>query len=212
MSDDHRIGDDVLTLLDWKRQIQELYASVRNDHDPRRAWMRWRQRRDELFRNHPQSPLPQHQRATFAGISYFDYDPQARVEAAFERSADGSVQAPASTGSTIGMEKRGSLIFDLHGEPRKLEMLWIEGYGGGAFVPFRDATSGRTTYGGGRYILDTIKGADLGASGDRVILDFNFAYNPSCSYDPRWACPLAPTTNHVDTEIAAGERQHRPTG
>jgi len=207
MSDDQPNGDDLLTLLDWKRQIHELYASVRTDDDPKRAWMTWRRRRDELFRDHPQSPLPPHHRATFSGITYFDYDPQARVEAAFTGSAGDPIEAPGSSGRAFVVARRGSLAFDLYGGPQKLEMLWIEGYGGGAFVPFRDATRGKTTYGGGRYILDTIKGADLGMSGDRVILDFNFAYNPSCSYDPRWACPLAPPPNHLDIEIPAGERQ-----
>ncbi len=62
------------------------------------------------------------------------------------------------------------------------------------------------TYGGGRYLLDTVKGADLGSTFDRLVLDFNFAYNPSCAYDPAWACPLAPAGNVVDVEIPVGER------
>ena len=73
-----------------------------------------------------------------------------------------------------------------------LELYWLEGYGGGLFVPFADATSGRETYGAGRYLLDTVKGADLGQRGGRLVLDFNFAYQPSCAYDPRWTCPLTP--------------------
>ena len=206
MQDDEPNGDDLLTLLDWKRQIHELYASVRHEDDPERAWLRWRQGRDDLFRDHPQSPLPPDERENFSGLSYFDYDPQARVEATFTRSRGGSIDAPGSTGTFL-VARSGSLSFDLYGKPQKLEMLRIEGYGGGAFVPFRDGTSGRMTYGGGRYVLDTIKGADLGGSGDHVILDFNFAYNPSCSYDARWACPLAPPSNHLDVEILAGERQ-----
>jgi uncharacterized protein (DUF1684 family) len=73
-------------------------------------------------------------------------------------------------------------------------------------VPLRDATAGTTTYGAGRYLLDTVKGADLGMEGDRLVLDFNFAYNPSCAYDPRWVCPLAPPPNRLDVAIEAGER------
>jgi len=60
-----------------------------------------------------------------------------------------------------------------------LELYWLEGYGGGVFLPFADGTTGRETYGGGRYLLDTVKGSDLGTDGGRLVLDFNFAYNPS---------------------------------
>ena len=71
---------------------------------------------------------------------------------------------------------------------------------------FADQTSGSETYGGGRYLLDTIKGSDLGGGGAELILDFNFAYNPSCCYDPRWSCPLAPPANRLAVPVKAGER------
>ena len=93
-----------------------------------------------------------------------------------------------------------------------LELYWIEGYGGGLFLSFRDATAGSETYGAGRYLLDTVKGADLGASGGRLVLAFNFAYNPSCAYDPRWVCPLAPTANSLPLAITAGERHGAVSG
>jgi hypothetical protein len=96
--------------------------------------------------------------------------------------------------------------FELAGRPAELELYWLEGYGGGVFCPFADATSGAETYGAGRYLLDTVKGADLGERGGRVVLDFNFAYNPSCSYDPAWVCPLAPPANRLGFEVRAGER------
>jgi hypothetical protein len=82
----------------------------------------------------------------------------------------------------------------------------IEGYGGGVYLPFADATSGATSYGGGRYLLDTVKGADLGMEEGRLVLDFNFAYNPSCAYDPRWTCPLPPPANRLPVDVRAGER------
>ncbi|HVM10097.1 MAG TPA: DUF1684 domain-containing protein [Acidimicrobiales bacterium] len=83
----------------------------------------------------------------------------------------------------------------------------LEGYGGGLFLPFRDATAGDTTYGGGRYLLDTVKGADLGSTGSGdLVLDFNFAYHPSCAHDPRWSCPLAPPGSRLDVRMEAGER------
>jgi uncharacterized protein (DUF1684 family) len=95
----------------------------------------------------------------------------------------------------------------IRGEEVSLAVYWLEGYGGGLFLPFRDALAGDATYGGGRYLLDTVKGADLGAGPDgRLVLDFNYAYNPSCAYDPRWSCPLAPAENRLAVPVEAGER------
>jgi uncharacterized protein (DUF1684 family) len=95
--------------------------------------------------------------------------------------------------------------FELRDEPLTLEVAWLAAYGGGAFLSFRDATSGSESYGGGRYLLDTVKGADLGEEEGRLVLDFNFSYNPSCSYDPEWVCPLAPPANRLAVAIEAGE-------
>ena len=102
-----------------------------------------------------------------------------------------------SDGGTYGFTRFGVASFELRGEPLDLELYWLDAYGGGLFVPFGDATSGAETYGAGRYLLDTVKGADLGMDGDRLVLDFNLAYNPSCAYDPRWACPLTPPANRL---------------
>ena len=99
-----------------------------------------------------------------------------------------------------------SIAFMVAGHRATLPIYWFEGYGGGLWLPFADATSGSTTYGAGRYLYDTIKGADLGADADRVVLDFNFAYNPSCAYDENWSCPLAPRENRLPFAVTAGER------
>jgi uncharacterized protein (DUF1684 family) len=84
----------------------------------------------------------------------------------------------------------------------------MAGYAGGLFLPFRDATNGTETYGAGRYLLDTAKSADLGGGSEpgSLVLDFNFAFHPSCAFDPKWSCPLAPPENRVDVRIEAGER------
>jgi len=182
-----------------------LYAEVRANPEPARAWERWREVRDELFRSHPQSPLPAKARAGFPGLSYYDYDPAYRVEAEL-----GRVHRPARPLETSGdrpllFRAVALASFALRGAPLELEAYWLEGYGGGLFLPFRDATSGTTTYGGGRYVLDTVKGADLGAAGGRLVVDFNFAYNPSCAYAPEWVCPLAPTPNRLPVAVGAGE-------
>ena len=83
----------------------------------------------------------------------------------------------------------------------------MAGYAGGLFLPFRDATNGTETYDAGRYLLDAAKGADLGTDPEgRLVIDFNFAFQPSCAFDPRWACPLAPPENWLDLAVSGGER------
>jgi uncharacterized protein (DUF1684 family) len=106
----------------------------------------------------------------------------------------------------IRFRRIARLAFELPTGSGTLHLYWIEGYGGGLFLPFRDATCGDTTYGGGRYLYDTIKGADLGATPSEILLDFNFAYHPSCAYNPRWVCPLAPPENRLEIAIPVGER------
>ncbi len=197
---------DELTLLDWKRRVFDLYAQVRADPEPERAWRRWRETRDELFRSHPQSPVPAQRRSSFAGLPYFDYDPAFRVLAAVER-AEPVVREIATSGEhPYAFRRFGQARFALAEEERTLDLFWLEGYGGGVFLSFADATSGRETYGACRYLLDTVKGADQGERDGRLVLDFNFAYNPSCSYDARWVCPLAPPENRLDVAVRAGER------
>jgi len=202
-----------LDLLDWKRRVFELYAEVRRAADPEAAWRRWREVRDELFASHPQSPIPEEDRGSFRSLPYFDHDPTARVLADVEPADAEHYEIGTSDGGTYGFTRFGVARFRFDGRDLALEAYWLEGYGGGVFLPFRDATAGRETYGAGRYLLDTVKGSDLGTSPDgRLVLDFNFAYNPSCAYDPRWACPLAPPPNRLDVEIRAGERYASPRG
>src|SRR6185437_2498029 len=197
----------LVALWEWRRQIAELYAGIRASAAPAEAWRDWRRTRDDLFRYHAQSPLQPAQRAAFAGLAYFAYD--ARLRFLVELEATGEARIESMTGGADGtimlqpMARTHGLAPVLGGE---LTLYWIGGYGGGVFLPFRDATSGKTSYAGGRYLLDTIKGADLGWIGGRVVLDFNFAYNPSCAYSDRWVCPLPPPGNTLPGAVAAGER------
>lgn len=193
-------------LLDWRRRVAALYAEVRASDEPEKAWWRWREVRDELFSRHPQSPFPPDRRKIFRGIEYFEYDPAFRVLADVEPAEPSDIALPGSAGETFSATRFAAARFELDGAERVLGLHWLEGYAGGLFLSFRDATSGRETYGACRYLLDTVKGADLGSEGDRLILDFNFAYNPSCSYDPRWACPLAAPDNRLEVPVRAGER------
>ena len=195
--------DPLLDLLDYRRRVNEMYDAVRSlrDRDPRAAHRLWRERRDELFRSHPQSALPESDRAAFRGLPYHEYDPAFAFTATVRALPHESYDVDTSTGGVIRFVRFGALDLPIG----TLEVMWLDEYSGGVFLPFRDATSGKTTYGGGRYLLDTAKGADLGSSGDALILDFNFAYHPSCVYDPKWTCPLAPLSNRLTTAVEAGE-------
>ncbi len=197
-----------LALLDWKHRIFDLYAAVRAEPDPFASWQKWRAVRDSLFREHPQSPIPELERASFGRLAYYDYEPTWRVVGEVEDAEPVDCDVASSAGGTFRFTRVGVVGFTLAGERRELALAWNEGYGGGLFLAFRDGTSGVSTYGGGRYLLDTVKGADLGSDHRRrtLVLDFNFAYNPSCSYDPRWACPLAPSANLLPLDVTAGER------
>ena len=193
------------TLWDWRRRVADLYAAVRANPDPASAWDHWRGVRDGLFRDHPQTPIEPG--TPFTALPCFPYDPALRFlvtlepldgpEEAFPAGADGELRM-RPFGRTVGLRDA------LGGE---LTAYWLLGYGGGVFLPFADATSGRETYGAGRYLLDTIKSADLGATPDgQTVLDFNFSYNPSCAYSPRYVCPLAPRANRLPGQVRAGEK------
>jgi uncharacterized protein len=195
-----------LALAGWRREVSELYARVRAGDDPRAAWELWRRTRDRLFAEHPQSPLDAAGRAVFAGLPYHRYDPGARVAADVVLAEAVGLELETSTDTRCRVRRVGLARFALAGDDLELPLYWLEGYGGGLFLPFADGTSGGTTYGAGRYLIDTVKGADLGTVDGRLVLDFNFAYNPSCAYDPRWTCPLAPAANRLPVEVRAGER------
>jgi hypothetical protein len=189
-----------LELLDWKRRIFELYAQIRADTQPERAWERWRNVRAELFRSHPQTP------ARHVRLHHFDYDPALRVHGRVEP-AEREAREIATSGERPYLFTRfASTHFELQGGEHSLDLYWLEGYGGGVFLSFADATSGTETYGACRYLLDTVKGSDLGERDGELVLDFNFAYNPSCAYDPRWVCPLAPPGNRLAVPVGGGER------
>jgi uncharacterized protein (DUF1684 family) len=200
----------LLDLVDWRRRVGDLYRTSRPD-----ALTRFREGRDRLFQSHAQSPIEPEERSSFAGLKYFAGDPAYRVGARFE-AGEGS-ELLIDTGGEDGAvryRRAGHLVFRLHGEPCGLTVLSLVQYAGGLFVPFRDATSGPETYGGGRYLFDTAKDTDglvleiTPGSGD-VTVDFNYAYNASCAYSPRWACPLAPPENYLKVPVRAGELSYK---
>jgi uncharacterized protein (DUF1684 family) len=200
-------ASDAVDLLDWKHTIFDLYAFIRHSPDPKAAWERWRGVRDRLYADHPQSPIPADAREAFDGCPFYDYDPAFRTIGQIEDREPERRGISVSTGETFAFTRIGVARFELAGAEHELELSWNEGYGGGIFLAFTDETSGSTTYGGGRYLIDTVKGADLGSDAARgtMVLDFNFAYNPSCAYDPAWACPLAQPGNVLPIALPVGE-------
>jgi uncharacterized protein len=193
---------------DWRARVFALYAEVRSAADPAAGHALWREGRDELFLHHPASPLLPEDRAGFTGLPVADYDPSWRVEAPIQEAEAAEFAFETGTDGTVTYERIGRVA--LPRDAGTVDLWRHTGYGGGLFLPLRDGLAGKPggTYGGGRYLLDTIKGADLGAdaAGGTIVLDLNFAYNPSCAYDPAWACPLAPIGDVVRAEIPVGER------
>ena len=191
-----------MQLLDYRRRVAELYAQVRTHGDPQAAHALWCATRRRLYTEHPQSPVPAAERARYTGPCIWDYDPAWRLLATVEPAPEQTLELPSSDGASMRFVR----FARARNEHLSLDLFWLDAYGGGLFVPFADATSGDESYGAGRYVLDTIKGADLGSRDGLLVVDLNFAYQPSCSYDARWTCPLTPPANRVDVPVRAGER------
>jgi uncharacterized protein (DUF1684 family) len=189
----------LLELADYRERVVALYREGRQDGEE--GALDWRRRREELFLTHPSSPLAG---GSGAAPSYFPYHPEAVVATSLE-SAEGAIEV--DTGGQDGVV-RYARIGRMETPYGPLTLFWTLGYGGGLFLPVRDATTGRESYGGGRYLTDTIKGTfgrGVRLEGETVTLDFNYLFNPSCAYDARWLCPLAPPENRLGEPVRAGE-------
>ena len=182
-----------------------MYEVARGAGPAEARWRRFRALRDELFAHHPCSPLDPDDRASMPGVPYFPFQPAARVLADAEDAPGEPFEITLQEDGVVRLERLGYLSFDLAGRRLRLALYRFLGYGGGLFLPFRDGSAGGRTYGGGRYLIDTRKHADLGVEDGRMVLDFNYAYHPSCAYSPRWDCPLAPPENRLEVAVEAGE-------
>jgi len=170
------------------------------------AVRRYRADKDAAYRSLPESPIPRAARASFTGLPYFEVDPGLVVDGLTLEPYEGAepvrFQIPTSDGRLLPAERAGVFRFSLRGTPLSLTAYQVDGgdEDGSLFVPFLDGTSGRETYGAGRYL-------DLVPEDDGTwTLDFNLAYHPSCVYDPEYSCPLTPAENRLPIRIEAGER------
>ncbi|MGY4766257.1 DUF1684 domain-containing protein [Kribbella sp. CWNU-51] len=203
MKDDQVEYASVLAVADWRRRVFALYEAVRAEGDPAKAHAVWQAGRDELLMTHPASPVED--RAAYKGAEIGAYRPELRFEVAIDTDVEPvRWEVPSATDGVIPFTRAGVLHVPTVGD---LDVWWLESYGGGLFVPVKDSLAGQLTYGGGRYLLDTVKGADLGGDVREgwLVVDLNFAYNPSCAYSPLWTCPLAPTGNTVAAALPVGE-------
>ena len=195
-----------LELADWRRRVSELYAAVRAEPSPERGHALWRAGRDELFREHPQSPLEPGDPLRATGLPVWPYDPRLRFSLPLlPAPAPAQLSLPAGRrrhhGAAARRAGRAARAAERNGR------CVVAGAVRRRAVP---AAAGRHrrhgSYGGGRYLLDTAKGADLGGTDGSLVVDLNFLYHPSCRYNDSWVCPLAPAGNTITAPVRAGER------
>ena len=169
-----------------------------------RALLRFRNEKDEFFRAGQGSPLPPTEREPFSGLRYFDPDPALRFEASLHRYANPeSVLMTTSRGSRQLFSRVGYFDLTLDGSPVRLHAYQsAERDDPSIFIPFRDGTSGKESYGAARYLDFEVE------HDDRYAVDFNYAYNPYCAYSEDYICPLPPRENWLAVPVRAGERKY----
>ena len=175
-------------------------------HDYVGAIQGYRAEKDAFFKDSANSPVPPEERAAFEGLPYYPVN----VDLVFEGLAlepytgdePANFEIPTSDNKLRPARRAGTFSFEVDGLPLRLTAYEIDGghEDNSVFVPFLDATSGKETYGAGRYL-------DLEPDEDgSYAIDFNLAYHPSCVYSPRFSCPLTPAENRLPVSIEAGER------
>ncbi|AGZ44921.1 hypothetical protein AFR_33315 [Actinoplanes friuliensis DSM 7358] len=193
------VGVQALELADYRAAVARIYLTATDLAD-------FRAQRDKLFANHPQSPIPRG--TAFEGINYFPPTDEFIADVDL-RDAPGEIEINTDGPDGVVRYTRAGILDTPWGE---LSLWWLAAYGGGLFLPVRDTTCGPESYGGGRYLTDTVKGTHGRGvemlSPTRVRLDFNYLYNPSCAYDDQWLCPLAPPENRLAVPVRAGELKY----
>lgn len=181
----------------------------------------FRKRKDEFFKTGAESPIPAEERPSFSGLKYFSEDPNLRFLVSLVRVPEEELEFETSSGEKKVFKRIGKLSFSVGGQPAKGEarlrrpdeLTLYQAASGSYFLPFRDATSGKETYGAGRYLEVEEKPPPSGGvppeAGDgKFALDFNYAYNPYCAYAAGYSCPLPPLENWLKVPIRAGEKSY----
>ena len=162
----------------------------------------FRRVKDQYLGGDQDSPLTPEQRKRFNGLQYFPENPELRFVLSVEEFGEDAkdvIQMATSSGDWAAHVLWGQLHFEVDGTPVTLTV-YSDADGNEFFLPFMDATTGGESYPGGRYV-------DLPATKDgRLVLDFNYAYNPHCAYNPHWSCPIPPAENRLPVAIKAGEK------
>ena len=184
---------------------EEAQTQSTGDSDAQRQLDAFRKQKDKFFKDSADSPIMPEDREEFHGLNYYPVDLSYRVVATLVEEANpGIFRVQTTTGDHKEYTRIGRLEFELGGQPLRLTAFMPPAgeplHGNRLFVPFRDKTSGKETYGAGRY-LDLNKRAS-----DQYVVDFNRAYNPYCAYSPYYSCPLPPGENSLPVEIKAGEK------
>lgn len=163
----------------------------------------FRAEKDEFFRTDHHSPLQHEQTHHFNGLEYFPENPDLVVVSELEPHPEGGVVTmDTSTGEAHVYDRVGVISFRVDGEPAQVTLYRPKGEDS-LFLPFRDALSGKETYGAGRYV-------DVAPEHNgHVVIDFNYAYNPSCAYNPEFSCALPPRENWLQVPIRAGEKDFK---
>jgi uncharacterized protein (DUF1684 family) len=163
----------------------------------------FRQDKDQFFEKDHSAPLTHEQQESFSGLNYFDESDRLRfiIEPEIFEGRD-IIEMQTSTGDVTSYQRWGTVSFDVDGESATLT-LYRADHGDNFFLPFVDTTSGKETYGAGRY-LDVEQTHD-----GKIVVDFNYAYNPYCAYNEKWSCPLTPFENRIQVPIRAGEKNFK---
>jgi hypothetical protein len=161
----------------------------------------FRKAKDEFFAHDPHSPLTVEQKRRFTGLEYFLENPELRLELEIDELPQKDViEMQTSTGDVQKHTRFGKVRFTVDGEPVELT-IYADPHG--FFLPFVDSLAGKETYGAGRYLEPQPIGKG------KMLVDFNYAYNPYCAYNDRYSCPLTPWENRLKVPIRAGEKLPR---
>jgi uncharacterized protein (DUF1684 family) len=162
------------------------------------ALLQDRKDKDEFFKLSPHSPIPGQDQGVFTGLSYFDPNPDLVFTVELEPVEPTEVSIQTTTGDTRTYHRIATATVGID-ETAVTLAIYSTGHDS-LFLPFRDTTSGRESYGAGRYL-------DIGPNDDGTItIDFNYAYAPFCAYSDQFSCALPPQENWMNVPVEAGER------